>query len=198
MKQQTYKIAGAILAGGKNSRMEGKNKAFLQINGTTLIQRTIDLLDKIFDEIMIITNSINEYSAFNKRCTIIKDKVKDIGPLGGIYAALSETSKDAVFFVPCDMPFLHNDIMQMVISSFYETNCNAVVLRIGSLVEPVHAVYKTDLKDELFDFIKTSQNYSIKNFLKRINVHYLDLEDDQFHRKIFKNINTIKDWERWC
>lgn len=197
MKNQHYSYAAAILAGGKNSRMGGRNKAFLRIDNIPLIERTIDLLEMFFNEILIITDSVEKYAKYKKRCIIIKDKIKEIGPLGGIYSALSGTGQKAVFFTPCDMPFLHNEVIRQEISCFNKINCDAVVPRINRFIEPVHAIFKTELKNKLFDFIKLNKDHSIRNFLKTINIHYLDLEDNRFHRKVFKNINTINDWKRY-
>ncbi len=188
-------IAGAILSGGKNTRMKDKNKAFININGMPLIQKIVNLLGRIFDEIMIITNSPEEYKAYQGKCTILADKIKDIGPLGGIYTGLSETGKDAVFFVACDMPNLHNDVILKEISFFDRTGCDAVIPRIDSLIEPLHSIFKTNLKNKLYDFVKNRRDYSIRNFLQTINVSYMCLEDNQFHRNAFQNINTIKDLE---
>ncbi|MFH1317730.1 MAG: molybdenum cofactor guanylyltransferase, partial [Candidatus Omnitrophota bacterium] len=103
----TDSISCAILAGGKNRRM-GKNKAFIEVDGISLLKKNIVLLQQIFTEITIVTNSPKEYISFKNDASIITDKIKDIGPLGGIFSALSTTSKESVFFVACDMPFLHN------------------------------------------------------------------------------------------
>ena len=40
MKSHT---AGVILSGGKNSRMNGANKAFIEIGGVTMMQRAMDV-----------------------------------------------------------------------------------------------------------------------------------------------------------
>ncbi len=195
MAKQFLNIAGAILAGGDSIRMNGQNKAFLHINGIPLIQKTINLLKKIFEEIMIITNTPNEYKAYQKECTILEDKIKGIGPLEGIYTGLSSTKKDAVFFVACDMPNLHIDFILKEITLFNQSNCDALIPEIGSFIEPLHSIFKTSLKHKMYDFINTTQDYSIKNFLKTINVSYMDLEDNQFNKNIFKNINTLEDLE---
>ena len=111
MKKDSVNIAGAILAGGKNSRMGGRDKSFIEIGGTSIIERTIRLFEGIFEEIILVTNSPYAYKDYAGRIIMIEDEIKDAGPLGGIHAALSKTSGKGVFFVACDMPFLHNDII---------------------------------------------------------------------------------------
>ena len=49
---------GIILAGGKSSRM-GTNKALLRLNGKTVIEGIVKQLEKIVDEIIVVTNHIS-------------------------------------------------------------------------------------------------------------------------------------------
>ncbi|MBI4739917.1 molybdenum cofactor guanylyltransferase, partial [Candidatus Woesearchaeota archaeon] len=108
MENKFFGISAAILAGGKNSRMSGENKAFIRIGQRPIIEVVIKILEGIFEEIILVTNSPEEYKAYEKRATVCRDIVKNTGPLGGIYSALSTAKEEAVFFVACDMPFLHN------------------------------------------------------------------------------------------
>lgn len=196
MENKVYgKVAAAVLAGGKNSRMKGKNKALLRINGVFLIERTAKLLKEIFEEVIIVTNSPGDFKQYKNYAVITEDIIKDTGPLGGIHSALSRTSKEAVFFAACDMPFLHNALILRQLQVFDQTNCECLVPRIESSIEPLHAVYKKDLKDKISAFVKGSKGYSIRSFLKTIDVRYLDLENNRFNRNIFKNLNTMEDLE---
>lgn len=186
-------ISGAILAGGKNKRMGGKNKAFINIGKATIIEKTINLLKPIFDEIILVTNSPGDYRAYEKDCHIITDIIKDSGPLGGIHAALAHTSKTGVFFVACDMPFLHNEVILRQLDCFNKIKCDAVVPRRGGLIEPLHAVYKSSLQDKVRSYLKKSNDYSVKGFLDTVDAYYLDLEENLFYRNIFRNLNTPQD-----
>lgn len=186
-------IAAAILAGGRNRRMGGLNKSLIKIKNTSIIQRTVNILKETFEEIFIVTNSPQDYVPFRKDCFIVTDRIKNVGPLGGIFSGLSETTKEAVFFVPCDMLFLHNALIEQQISRFNELNCDCCVPRIGGFVEPLHAVYKKSLKDDISRFLKSNSFYSVKSFLHKADVYYWDLEDSTFIKKIFRNVNTQRD-----
>jgi len=57
---------GAILAGGQSKRM-GKDKLFLQLNGKTLIEHSIDKVKKHLQKVIIIKNlefEIKDYDPF--------------------------------------------------------------------------------------------------------------------------------------
>ncbi len=188
-------IAGAILSGGKNERMAGKNKAFLEVDGVPVIQTAINTLGNIFKEVILVTNTPEDYQRYAKDCLIVRDLIKDIGPLGGIHAALSQTSKQAVFFIACDMPFLHNDLIVRQLALFNSVESDALVPRINSQIEPIHAVYRKSIKEKIETFLREGKDCSIRSFLTIVNVSYFDLEDTSSNRKIFKNLNTPQDWE---
>lgn len=193
MKEKVSNIAAAVLAGGRNSRMAGRNKGFIQIGGKPIIARTIELLGEIFEEIILVTNSPQEYKSYRKAVVMVEDIIKGAGPLSGIHSALSVTGKEAVFFVACDMPFLHNASIRQQLELFAKIDCDCLVPRIGSSAEPLHAIYKKTLRDNIYGFVKDSNDYSIKSFFKTVNVYYWDLEDSRFNKKIFKNVNTKED-----
>jgi molybdopterin-guanine dinucleotide biosynthesis protein A len=83
MKSKKISITGIILAGGKNTRM-GANKAFLEINGIRLIDRTLNIYRRLFSEIIIVTNDPPAYLEFTD-AVIVTDIYKGKGPLGGFY-----------------------------------------------------------------------------------------------------------------
>ena len=69
-----------ILAGGKSSRM-GFDKGLLKVKDKYIIQDLIDELSNNFTNTLISANN-KEYEMF--KLPIISDKIKDIGPIGGI------------------------------------------------------------------------------------------------------------------
>lgn len=194
-KGYTHRVGCSILAGGRNARMGGENKAFLKIDNIPMIERIIAILKEISDEILLITNSPGDYHQYEKDCCIITDRIKGVGPLAGIHAGLLKTRKEALFFTACDMPFLHNALILRQINCFNQTNCDAVVPRRGSFIEPLHAVYKKGLNEYIDQYLEEGKDCSIRGFLKKVRVCYLDLEDTPAHRRVFKNVNTQEDLE---
>lgn len=187
-------ISAVILAGGRNTRMGGSDKAMLCVEGRPIIERSISVLGEIFQEIVIVTNDTRTYNYDGVK--IIKDEIKNIGPLGGIYTGLCHVSGNAGFFVGCDMPFLHNAMICRQADFFNRMPCDALVAKVGAFLEPLHAIYRTSLKDKMINFINNNTAYSIKKFLEAIDAHYWDLENTSFYRHIFKNLNTPVDFKR--
>ncbi len=113
MNNQKVKYPCVILAGGKSSRMNNVNKAFVCIDNHTLISRIIKKISNNNLPIAINANEhLDKFSKFGLE--IIKDKfVGHLGPLSGIYSALNWANRlkyKWVFTFPCDVPFFPNDI----------------------------------------------------------------------------------------
>ncbi len=106
-------VTGAILAGGKSRRM-GVNKAFLRLGNRTFIEHVIHRIEPIADELLIITNTPDEYKhlGIETRADIIPNS----GTLGGIHSALTYATNDAVICVGCDIPFIDTNLLLYLIS----------------------------------------------------------------------------------
>lgn len=189
-------IAGVILAGGKNARIGGRCKAFIQLKDKSFLNIITSTFEQLFKEIIIVTNNPSDFTSLSNKYSIIPDKIKNVGPLGGINSALYHCSADAIFVVPCDMPFLNKGLIEKQIEFYNNSDCDVLIPRIGSFIEPLHAIYRKNIFNILQSFLSETQEYSIRSFLKLINVQYMEIEDNAINRQAFTNINTQEDFER--
>ncbi|MBP1709717.1 MAG: molybdopterin-guanine dinucleotide biosynthesis protein [Deltaproteobacteria bacterium] len=133
-------MTGVILAGGESTRM-GKNKAFIEINGQRIIDRTVFLFREIFDDVLLVTNTPLDYLELNVK--IVTDLVPGKGSLGGVYTGLFFSSSPKAFFVGCDMPFLDRRVIHYFLS--LAPTADIVVQRTKDYWEPLHAIYPRTL-----------------------------------------------------
>src|SRR5512138_1441259 len=98
-----------VQAGGQSSRM-GEDKALKTFLGRPLIQRVIERLSPIADEIIVTTNRPEDYYFLNLR--LIPDLKPGRGALGGLYTALASASQPIVAVVACDMPFASASLLE--------------------------------------------------------------------------------------
>jgi molybdopterin-guanine dinucleotide biosynthesis protein A len=185
------KITGIILAGGKNLRM-GKNKAFLEINGRRIIDRTKDLFLELFDEVLVVTNSPLEYVDLNLR--LVADLIPEKGSLGGIYTGLFHSSHACAFVAACDMPFLNRSLIQHLIQR--APNFDIVIPKTDDGFQPLHAVYSQNCLPFMEELLRQN-NLKIIDFFRRVEVcevpmeEILPLDPDL---RAFLNINTPEDF----
>ncbi|MFH1160519.1 MAG: NTP transferase domain-containing protein, partial [bacterium] len=97
--------------------------------------------------------------------------------------------------VPCDMPYLNKELIEKQIEFYNKSDCDVLIPRIGSFIEPLHSIYKKTIYTILQSFINETRDYSIRSFLKLINVQYMEIEDNKVNRQAFTNINTQEDFE---
>ena len=183
-------IAGAILAGGENTRMGGRNKAFLEVDGVPIIERTLRLFGAIFDEIIIVTNDPDAYAEYTGRSRIVTDIFKGRGPLGGIHAGLTHSSKEGVFFVACDMPRLHIGLIERLLAEAASDEWECVVPVSAHGPEPLHAVYNRRCLP-ILEYVLRRGDCSVRALLKRCRCRYIHAREEEYVS--FVNINTPED-----
>src|SRR6185369_4678742 len=98
-----------VQAGGASSRM-GEDKALKPFLGRPLIQRLVERLSPIADEMIVTTNRPEEYRFLGLRLT--PDLKPGRGALGGLYTALASASQPHVAVVACDMPFASPTLLE--------------------------------------------------------------------------------------
>jgi molybdopterin-guanine dinucleotide biosynthesis protein A len=185
-------ISGAILAGGTNNRFGGITKANVVIEGVTIISRIISVIEEFFPELIIVTNRPDEFQEFSQ-FNITKDQYLNAGPLAGIHAAMKVSAEEAVFIFAGDMPFPDKRIIADQIKEFNNRNCDVLIPKIGHYIEPLHAIYRKSLLNDLERFISERRNRAVRDFLGEVNVEYLQLSYNEQNRRAFTNINSPSD-----
>jgi molybdopterin-guanine dinucleotide biosynthesis protein A len=191
-KTKISNFSAAILAGGKNSRFNGENKSFLKLDNQFVIEKIIEVLKQIFSEIIIVTNDKTAYSMFSE-CKIATDYYREIGPLGGIHAALQNAKHENVFIVSCDMPFLNKNLILKQISSHITEKSNITIPVLHNFKEPLHGIYCKNVLTSIENFIQTTDKYKIIGFFDLVKVNYFEVNQNKI--KAFTNINNPEDYK---
>jgi molybdopterin-guanine dinucleotide biosynthesis protein A len=185
-------ISGVILAGGESKRFNGFIKPMIVIDGKTIISRIMDAISDLFDEIIIVTNSPSHFKDF-KKYRLINDQFLNVGPLGGIHAALKVSKNEAIFVFAGDMPTLDRGIIADQIDFYNANKCDIVIPAIIENIEPLHGIYKKTLSNLLEYFLNEKSEYSVREFLKNANVQYLQMGMSEKTKIAFTNINSPGD-----
>ena len=187
------KITGIILAGGKNLRM-GKNKAFLEVNGERIIDRTKTLFLEIFDEVLLVANSLPDYLGLNLR--MVADLYAGKGALGGIYTGLFHASHSHAFVAACDMPFLNKDLIRHLID--LSPGYDIVIPKTQDGWQPLHAIYSQKCLPFMEDLIR-KDNLKIIDFFHRVKKREVPTEEIlplDPNLVSFLNVNTPEELAR--
>ncbi len=188
-----------ILAGGENKRYPTL-KAFIEVDGSPLITRSLSILHDLFDEVLISTNMPGPYFALG--VPLIGDVLPSVGPMSGIYSALLYTGTDRIFALACDMPFVRKELISSVCAYDTDTTADTVVQATVPVCEdepqPLFAVYHRTALPHMEAAILQGKT-SMKRFLDEIHTSYIA---EGLVRQVdprgtsFVNINTTADYDK--
>lgn len=184
-------ISAIILAGGRATRMGGENKALLSVDGKTIIERSLKVLEQIFDEIILITNYPEAFNHLPVQK--YRDLIPGAGSLGGLYTGLKLCNGDYGFLFACDMPFLNPEVIRFMMTRI--DGCDIIIPRVNGMLEPLHALYSKRCLTHIEEYIKM-RDLKILNFFRDVKVLEIDsesLKEYDPELKFIVNVNSPAD-----
>jgi len=169
-----------------------KNKAFLELEGKPLVERSLTVLQAVFAEVLISSNKPQMYAGYE--VPVIPDDIVGRGPIEGLYQGLKAATYDEVFFVACDMPFLRPELIRFL-SSWISTY-DVVVPQLQAGLHPLHAFYHRRCLPAIKNNLEAGR-LKIIDFYPTCSVRYVEeteLEAFSDLSKAFCNVNTPDDW----
>ncbi|MBW2369467.1 MAG: molybdenum cofactor guanylyltransferase [Deltaproteobacteria bacterium] len=129
---------GVILAGGLNVRFNGKNKAFIEIDGRKILDRILSVFRELFAETIIVTNHPTLYMDYDT--PIVTDIYSVRSPLTGIHAGLTYSDSPFSFICACDTPFLKPELVHLIIQQI-EPGYDVMIPQTADGLEALCAAY---------------------------------------------------------
>lgn len=187
-------VTCAVLVGGGSRRM-GTDKAALFFGREKLVERVVARLKRAFPRMILVGGKVEKYSYLG--LPVVQDVYPGRGPLAGIHAALAYAATPYVFVTACDMPFA--DPVLALFLARQAPGCDVVVVRDGSYLEPLFAVYGKGCLPAVEHTLKVNMRPRVVDFFPLVKVKYIErhrlakLTDVE---KAFFNVNTPQDLER--
>ena len=182
-------INGYILAGGKSSRM-GMDKGLMVFNGKAIVQRVMEQMKPAVNKLVIVSNN-PEYEKFGLE--VVVDIIKNIGPAGGIHAALNHTNAEKNFLVSCDMPFITTGSIEFIIRHSLQSQITVPVYQCQT--EPLFGVYSKECLTKWQELIQQGI-IKLQDIISHFSLLKLDVDGNPlFYDSPFTNINTQDDFK---
>ncbi len=181
-----------ILAGGENKRLP-ITKGFIEMNSKKILESNIEILNGIFDRVIISTN--NPELCFYLGVPMVGDVLKHRGPMTGIFSVLNIPEISKVFVTACDMPFIKSELIKYIVDK-WSGKRDAIVPIFDNEPQPLLGIYSKTIAQKMEQSIKNGER-SLKRFLRRINVLYIEEKDVRAidpEGRSFVDINTIDDY----
>ncbi len=183
-----------IQAGGQSSRMR-EDKALKPFLGRPLIQRVVERLSPIADELIVTTNHSDGYRFLNLR--LIPDLKPGRGALGGLYTAIASAAHPLVAVVACDMPFASPTLIEAMSRLLVEKETDVVIAKSDEGYEPIHAVYRRETCLPAIEASIDANQWKVITWFPQVKVHTLTLEDIREYDPTglaFWNVNTPEEF----
>lgn len=181
-------ITTVILAGGLGTRIGGA-KGLQPLRGRALIDWVLDSVSRQSEEVLINANGVQDaYLCFGY--PVIADQTPNWpGPLAGLQSALRLARNDWVVSVPCDTPFLPDDLIARLYKAVSTTTTvEASVAVVAGKRQPTIALYHKNVLPKL-DAYLNSGGRKVNSWLETLHLSEAALDD----AIAFTNINTLDD-----
>ncbi|MEK7264110.1 MAG: molybdenum cofactor guanylyltransferase [Bacteroidota bacterium] len=181
---------GVILAGGKSKRM-GEDKALLLMDGKPFIQYIKEIMKRIFSEVIIVAEKKKEYEFLNLH--IEEDIVKNAGPLGGIYTALTFTSTQWSFIVSCDVPFITKELIEYICN--FSSTSEIKIPSFNEKLHPLCGMYSKVCLPVIATQLQQN-NFKVQNIFPLLPVEIIPITKELsfFSSQLLYNINTQSEY----
>ncbi|MFZ6801157.1 molybdenum cofactor guanylyltransferase MobA [Undibacterium sp. Di24W] len=187
-------ITGLILAGGRGTRMGQVQKGLQLLHGEPMLNHVLRRLHPQVGELIINANQDRElYAEYGH--PLVTDQITGYaGPLAGLHAGLIRCETPFLMSVPCDSPFLPDNLVEKLAHALFKNNAQlAVVTALDSESEPaqmraqpVFSLMETGLVSHLQSFLENGGR-KITAWYANLRVVEVPFED----AASFRNINTL-------
>jgi molybdopterin-guanine dinucleotide biosynthesis protein A len=188
----TIACSGAILAGGLNTRMGGKNKALLSIGGKKILEHLKTALDGLFSELLLVTNSPLETLSWDR--LMVADLICVRSSLTGVHAGVFHGSCPYVFVTACDTPFLRPELVSFLLGQV-GPRWDVVIPETEKGLQPLCAIYSKQCLKPIEEQL-TKESPRIVDFFPSVRVK--KIPEEQLRQAdpelvSFFNVNTPQD-----
>jgi len=185
--------AAFVLAGGQSTRM-GVDKAFVQLEGCTLLAHALALAKNVTSDVRIV-GSPQKFAAFGE---VVEDEFPQHGPLAGIHAALRASSSELNLMLAVDMPFVEVPFLEYLFQEAARLESVMVTIpRAAGAWQTLCAVYRKPFADVAEQALRQGKN-KIDPLFRETKIQILDepaLTKHNFSLNMFRNVNTPEELE---
>ena len=184
-------ISGLVLAGGRGSRMGNVDKGLQPFRSKTMVEHVLARLRPQVGPVAISANrNLDAYRAFD--VMVLPDEMADYpGPLAGLEAGLRHCATPYLLAVPCDSPFLPDDLAARLFAALEEAHADVAY---AATREPG----KRAQAHPVFCLVRADRLPALSSYLldggRRVDGWYRDLKSVEVifdDVDAFRNINTL-------
>jgi molybdopterin-guanine dinucleotide biosynthesis protein A len=185
-------LYGLVLAGGRSRRF-GRDKAAVEVNGETLLARTVALVTPLVLSVYVSVRPEQRNEALRCRFSLLPDTLVGGGPAAGLLAARESAPQAAWLVTACDLPLLNEATLARLVAA-REPSAGATAYRspLDGRAEPLCAIYEPAALAKLAERAERGASLSPRDLLESGNTCWLESESSE----ALANVNEPGDLER--
>lgn len=175
----------------------GQDKALMHFLGRPLIERIIQRVAPIADEIIITTNDPDSYRFLD--LPLFTDIYPERGALGGLHAALACASHPLVAVLACDMPFASPKLIEFQQKLLLDENVDVVIPGGPEGLEPLHSLYRRETCLPACEGAILDNQWKLISWFPLVQARILlpeEIRPCDPHGLAFWNVNTMQEFSR--
>jgi molybdenum cofactor guanylyltransferase len=182
-------LYGLVLTGGRSRRMQ-RDKANLSYAGKSQLARAMELLTPLVARCFVSVRSDQLDDPRRAAYDTIADVLPNLGPMGGIHAALQAYPDRGWLVLACDLPFLDTPTLQYLIAHRISGRvATAYRSSFDGQPEPLCAIFEPASRALIEQSLAQSQQCP-RALLARNDVELLDLPNP----RALDNVNTGEEY----
>lgn len=183
-------VTGLVLAGGLARRMGGQDKGLQPFRGRPLVAHVIErLAPQVAGLIVNANRNIESYAALGH--PVVRDVLEDFpGPLAGLHAGLIACPTPLMVAVPCDTPFLPEDLVARLTEGLTSSGGRLAVARTPTQPHSLFLLCERELAAELESYL-SSGGRKVEAWCALMGATPVEFADEA----AFANLNTLTELE---
>jgi len=170
----------------------GVDKAFVQLEGCTLLAHALALAKSVTSDVRIV-GSPEKFAGFGE---VVEDEFPQHGPLAGIHAALRASSSELNLMLAVDMPFVEVRFLEYLLGEAARHESAMVTIpRAEGAWQTLCAVYRKPFAGLAEQALRQGNN-KIDPLFRDIEMRIVDeheLTQQNFSPEMFRNLNTVEE-----
>jgi len=169
----------------------GTDKAFVMLEGRTLLARALEVCRTVTSDVRIV----GDRKKFAPFAPVVEDVFPGCGPLAGIHAGLRDSETDWNVVLAVDLPFVSPALLLFLVAQARESRAMVTVPRAGEGWQPLCAIYRRAFADAAETALRAGR-YKIDALFDESLIRPVGEEDLRragFSPEVFRNLNTPKE-----